>query len=118
MAFTPEELVGISVWAQRHYYKKYEVGDYLINAIFNLAKVNERKDGTIRVTEPAKRELAALIELHPEQFAKDVVVPSSYVAPNGKKYHEENCQNLKNQKRKLTIEEAEKEGYEPGKCCH
>ena len=86
LAFTPEELVGISVWAQRFYYKKYEGGDYLINAIFNLAKVNERKDGTIRVTEPAKRELAALIELHPEQFAKDVVVPSPYVAPNGKKY--------------------------------
>ena len=86
MAFTSEELVGISVWAQRYYFKKYEGGDYLINAIFNLTKVNERKDGTIRVTEPAKRELAALIELHPEQFAKDVVVPSPYVAPNGKKY--------------------------------
>lgn len=86
MAFTPEELVGISVWAQRHYYKKYDGRDYLINAIFYLAKVNERKDGSIRVTEPAKRELAALIELHPEQFAKDVVVPSPYVAPNGKKY--------------------------------
>lgn len=86
MAFTPEELVGISVWAQRHYYKKYESGDYLINAIFNLAKVNERKDGTIRITEPAKQELAALIELHPEQFAKDIVIPSSYMAPNGKQY--------------------------------
>lgn len=86
MAFTSEELVGISVWAQRYYYKKYETGDYLINAIFNLAKVNERKDGTVRVTEPAKRELVALIELHPEQFARDVVVPSPYVAPNGKKY--------------------------------
>lgn len=86
MAFSSEELIDISIWAQRYYYKKYDSGDYLIPAIFNLAKVNERKDGIIRVTEPAKRELAALIELHPEQFSKDIVVPSPYVAPNGKKY--------------------------------
>lgn len=86
LVFSSEELIGISVWAQRHYYKKYESGDYLIPAIFNLAKVYERKDGIIRVIEPAKRELVALIELHPEQFSKDVVVPSPYVESNGKKY--------------------------------
>lgn len=86
LAFSPDELIDLSVWAQRYYYKKYDNGDYLINAILNLAKVIQRKDGIIRVTEPAKRELVALMQLHPEQFAKDVVVPSSYMSPDGKKY--------------------------------
>lgn len=86
LAFSPSELVDMSVWAQRYYYKKYEGGDYLANAIFNLAKIYERKDGAIRVAEAAKRELVALVELHQEQFAKDIVVPSPYMAPNGVRY--------------------------------
>ena len=90
LAFTSEELIDLSIWAQRYYYKKYESGDYFINAIFNLANVNERKGGSIHVSEAAKRELKALIELHPDQFARDVVIPSPYVAPNGNK-----CLNLR-----------------------
>lgn len=86
LAFSLSELVDMSVWAQRYYYKKYEGGDYLANAIFNLAKIYERNDGTIRVAEAAKRELVALMELHPEQFAKDIVVSSPYMTPNGVRY--------------------------------
>lgn len=87
LVFTSDEMVGFSVWAQRFYYKKYETGDYEINAILNLAKIEERQeDGSIQIAEPAKRELVALMQLHPEQFVNDVVLPSPYTNQKGKKF--------------------------------
>lgn len=73
----------------------------------NNISITTEKDGAIIPTNTVKQDENSTENNH-----------YVYVTPNGKKYHEENCQNLKNQKRKLTIEEAEKEGYEPGKCCH
>lgn len=86
LVISSDDMVGLSVWAQRFYNKKYETGDYEINAILNLAKVEERQeDGSIKIAEPAKRELVALMQLHPEQFAIDVVVPSPYSDQKGNK---------------------------------
>lgn len=87
LVFTSDEMVGLSIWAQKFYYQKYETGNYEINAILNLAKVEERQqDGSIQIAEPAKRELVALMQLHPEQFAIDVVVPSPYTNQNGNQF--------------------------------
>lgn len=84
LVFTSEDMVGMSIWAQRFYNLKYDKGEYEIGAILNLAMVDERQDdGSIQVAEPAKRELLALMQQHPEQFAKDVVNPSLYTNNDG-----------------------------------
>lgn len=83
IVFSLEELVGMAVWAQKYYYQKYESGDYLFNAILNLAKVNEKTGDTTQIAEAAKQELVALMKLYPEQFAKDLVISSPYTSPNG-----------------------------------
>lgn len=49
---------------------------------------------------------------------KDVSTDIVFVTQNGKKYHEEGCVHLKYQKRELTVEQAQNEGYEPCKACH
>ena len=84
IAFTLEDLVGLAVWSQRYYYRKYDGGNYLFDAILNLARVYERKGKAIQITKAAKQELVALMRLYPEQFADDLVVNSSYTDPNEK----------------------------------
>ena len=81
--FTPTEHSDLAIWAQRYYYRKYETGDYQINVILNLAKVEEKVGDVIQITEPAKRELVSLMSLHPDQFAQDIVIPSPFTPING-----------------------------------
>lgn len=81
--FTSAEQIELAIWAQRYYYRKYETGEYQINAILNLAKVEEKVGDVIQIAEPAKRELVALMTLHPDQFAEDIVTPASYTPIDG-----------------------------------
>ena len=76
LAVAPEDLVDWAQRAQRCYYRRYEGGDYYIEGILNLAKIYERRDSVVQVTESARRELAALMKLYPDRFAEDIIVAS------------------------------------------
>lgn len=75
LVISANELKNCSIWAQRHYYQRYPNGDYLFNAIINMAIVREEKNGEIQISIDAKRGLASLMKLYPKQFAKDLLDP-------------------------------------------
>ena len=81
--FTTEELIGLAVWAQRKYYQKYPDGDYLFDAVLNLANIREISDNKLVVTKASQEEFVALMKLYPDKFANDVVLVTPPYDNNG-----------------------------------
>jgi len=84
--YTPDKLVEWAIAGQRCYYKRFPNKEYDFNVLINLAKVKERKNNKIVITDGSKRELASLMELYPEQFAKEIVSINTFIVSNSKRY--------------------------------
>lgn len=74
LVFEQEELIDLALTAQRCYYKWYGREGFSFNTVFVLATI-EQKDLLTQVVEPAKKELLAFMQAHPEEFAAEMVVP-------------------------------------------
>ena len=83
LVFTREELVALAVWAQKYYYRLYGTPEFSYDVAFILAGIRV-KNLLAEVVEPAKEELIALMKLHPEDFAKEIVVSQVNEGKNGK----------------------------------
>lgn len=82
--FSVQEFIDLAVWAQRVYYSKYPDGDYLFDAVLNLANIREVKDNKLVVTRAAQEEFISLIKLYPDKFAEDVVQVTPPYDNNGR----------------------------------
>lgn len=74
LVFEQEELIDLALTAQRCYYKWYGCEGFSLNTAFVLATI-EQKEMLTQVVEPAKKELLAFMQAHPEEFAAEMVVP-------------------------------------------
>lgn len=82
LVFTKDELVEIAVWAQKYYYRLYGTPEFNFGVAFLLAGIKST-NLLSEVVEPAKEELIALMKLHPEDFAKEIVVQQVYESKRG-----------------------------------
>lgn len=75
LVFTQDELVGLAVWAQKYYYQLYDSPDFNYGIAFILANIKTKQVLLTKVVDSAKQELVAMMNLHPEDFAKEIVIP-------------------------------------------
>ena len=73
LVFTQEEFVELAVWAQKYYYKSFDNPDFNYGKAFLLANIKTKQNILTEVVEPAKMELVAMMRLHPEDFAKNIL---------------------------------------------
>lgn len=73
LLFSPEELTGMALWAQRYYYQLYGSSAFDYDVAFALANIRQ-KDVLSKVVEPAKQEIVSLMKLHPDEFAAKILV--------------------------------------------
>ena len=74
LAFTRNEFVDLAVWAQKYYYQLYDRPDFNYGIAFILANIRTKQNVLNKVVESAKQELVAMMKLHPEDFARNIVV--------------------------------------------
>ena len=75
LLFSEEELESFATWAQKYYYQQYGSPDFNFGVAFILANIKTKQNVLMKVIEPAKQELVAMMKLYPEDFAKEIVVP-------------------------------------------
>ena len=73
LLFSEEELESFATWAQKYYYQQYGSPDFNFGVAFILANIKTRQNVLTKVVEPAKQELVAMMRLHPEDFAKEII---------------------------------------------
>lgn len=74
LVFTQDEFVGFAVWAQKYYYQLYNSPDFNYGIAFILANIKTKQILLTKVVDPAKQELVSMMKLHPEDFAKNIIV--------------------------------------------
>ncbi len=84
LAFTRNEFVDFAVWAQKYYYQLYDSPDFNYGIAFILANIKTKQNVLNKVVEPAKQELVAMMKLHPEDLARNIVVHRVIDTNNGK----------------------------------
>ena len=71
--FTQDEFIELAVWAQKYYYKSFDSPSFNYGMAFLLANIKTKQALLPEVVEPAKKELVAMMRLHPESFAKNIL---------------------------------------------